>query len=144
MSASENKALLTRYFEEVWEKKNPQAARQFLAPDYKRHTSPTTTPYSVEDQIQRLTGIRAAFPDIQVTVEEMVAEDGFITFLSTMRGTHQGDILGVPPTGKKVEVILLDMIRIENGKFVEQWGGPDFFDLLRQLGAKFSQPEGTR
>ena len=57
-----------------------------------------------------------------------------------MRGTHQGEFLGIAPTGKEVTVSLPDMVRIENGKFVEQWGGPDLFDLIRQLGASVVQP----
>ena len=140
MSASENKDLLRRYFEEVWEKQNPEAVRLFLAPDYKRHTSPTAKPLTLDEQIQRLGGFRAAFPDIQIRVEEVIAEGDLISFRSTLRGTHQGELLGIAPTGKKVTVNLLDMVRIENGKFVEQWGGPDLYDLIRQLGASVVQP----
>jgi predicted ester cyclase len=55
-----------------------------------------------------------------------------------MCGTHHGELMGIAPTGKQVTVGLVDMIRVEDGKFVEQWGGPDLFDLLRQLGAVFS------
>lgn len=61
-----------------------------------------------------------------------------------MRGTHRGTFRGIPPTGKQVRVRLLDMVRVEDGKFVEQWGGPDLLDLLQQLGAVVSLPaEGT-
>jgi predicted ester cyclase len=55
-----------------------------------------------------------------------------------MRGTHQGEFLGIPPTGKQVTVGLVDVIHIENGKFVEQWGGPDLLDLVQQLGGEIS------
>ena len=66
------------------------------------------------------------------------AEGDRIAFRSTMRGTHRGEFLGIPPTGIQVTVGLLDVIRIENGKFVEQWGGPDLLDLVQQLGAEIS------
>jgi predicted ester cyclase len=135
MSIGENKTLLLRYIEAVWEQRNPHAARGFLAHDYKRQVSPTSKPLTRDEQIQRLVGFRAAFPDIQITVEEVVAEGHWISFRSRMRGTHLGEFLGRPPTGKQVEVILLDMIRIEDGQFIEHWGGPDLFDLLRQLDA---------
>ena len=59
-----------------------------------------------------------------------------IAFRSTFRGTHQGIFREMPPTGRRVTVRLLDLIRVENGSFAEQWGGPDLLDLLRQLGAK--------
>lgn len=138
MSVSENKALLRRYIREVWEKQNPAAAKEFLASNYRRHTSPVAAPLNLDDQVQRLIGFRAAFPDIQIVVEEVIAQGDLIAFRSTMRGTHNGELLGIAPTGKQVTVGLIDVIRVQDGKFVEQWGGPDLFDLLRQLGAVFS------
>ena len=138
MSASENKALLRRYFKEVWEKQNPAAVRRFLAPEYRRHTSPDAEPLTLDEQVQRLAGFRTAFPDIQIVVEQVIAEGDCLAFRSTMRGTHQGPLMGIAPTGKQVTVGLIDVIRVKGGKFVEQWGGPDLFDLLRQLGAVFS------
>lgn len=138
MSASENKALLRRYVREVWEKQNPAAVKEFLASNYRRHTSPDAAPLNPDDQVQRLIGFRTAFPDIQIVVEEVIAEGDHLAFRSTMRGTHTGELLGIAPTGRRVTVGLIDVIRVQDGKFVEQWGGPDLFDLLRQLGAVFS------
>lgn len=135
MPAEKNKALLRRYIEVVWDQQNPAAVDQFLAANYQRYLSPTSTPLTRTGQKHLLTGFRAAFPDIQITVEEVVAEGDRIAFRSTMRGTHQGEFRGIAPTGKRVTVGLLDLIRIENGQFVEQWGGPDLLDLLQQLGA---------
>lgn len=142
MSAKENKILLRRYFREVWEKQNPAAVKQFLASNYRRYTSPDTAPLTLHDQLQRLIGFCTAFPDIQIVVEEIIAEGDYIAFRSTMRGTHHGEFLGIAPIGKQVTVGLVDVIRVENGKFVEQWGGPDLFDLLRQLGMVFSVAAG--
>ncbi len=135
MSVDSNKDLLQRYIEAVWDNENPEAIDDFLAPNYRRHRSPTSPPLTRDEQKALLIGFRQAFPDVRITVEEMIAEDDRIAFRSTMRGTHQGELLGLAPTGKQVEFSLLDVIRIENGKFVEQWGGPDIYDLLRQLGA---------
>ncbi len=144
MSTEENKALLRRYIKEVWDKQNPAAVDEFLAPDYKRHRSPTIEPLTRDDQKQLLTKFRAAFPDIQLTVEEIIAEDDRVAFRSTIRATHQNEFLGIAPTGKKVTVGLVDVIHIENGKFVEQWGGPDFLDLVQQLGAEISVKESSQ
>jgi predicted ester cyclase len=138
MSAEQNKLLLKRYIEEVWEKENPAAVDDFLAPDYKRYRSSTATVLTREGQKQLLLGFRAAFPDVKITVEDVIAEDDKIAFRSIMRATHQGEFLGIAPTGQQVTFTLLDIIRIENNKFVEQWGGPDIYDLLRQLGAQFT------
>jgi predicted ester cyclase len=138
MSAEENKALLHRYVKEVWDKQNPAAIDDFLAPTYKRHRSPTAEPLNRDEQKQLLTNFRAAFPDIKLTVEEIIAEDDRIAFRSTIRATQQGEIFGISPTGKQITVGLVDVIHIKNGKFVEQWGGPDLLDLLQQLGAEIS------
>ena len=136
MSAKQNKALLHRYVNEVWNKKNPAAVDDFLAPTYRRHRSPTTPPLTREEQKQLLAGFRTAFPDIKITVEEVIAEEDKVAFRSTMHGAHQREFLGIAATGRQVAFTLLDVIRIEDGKFVEQWGGPDIHDLLQQLNAK--------
>ena len=143
MSAKENKALLWRYIENVWDKQNPATVDEFLAPNYKRHRSPTATPLTREQQKRLLIQFRAAFPDIQLTVEEVIAEDNRIAFRSTIRATHQGELFGIAPTGKQITVGLVDIIHIENGKFVEQWGGPDLLDLVQQLGAEISVKESS-
>jgi len=91
-----------------------------------------------DGQKELLTKFRTAFPDIQLIVEEIIAEDNRIAFRSTIRATHQGELFGIAPTGKQITVGLVDVIHIENGKFVEQWGGPDLLDLVQQLGAEIS------
>ena len=135
MSTELNKTLLHRYIEEVWEKENPAAVDNFLAPTYARHRSPTTPPLTREGQKQLLAAFRTAFPDVKITIEDVIAEGDKVAFRSTMRGTHQGEFLGIAPTGQEVTFGLLDVIRIEDDKFVEQWGGPDIYDLMQQLRA---------
>jgi len=135
MSVEQNRALLHRYIEEIWEKDNPAALDNFLASTYTRHRSPTAPPLTREGQKQLLTGFRAAFPDAKITFEDVIAEGDKVAFRSTIRGTHQGEFLGIAPTGQEVMLGLLDVVRVEDGKFVEQWGGPDIYDLLQQLGA---------
>ena len=141
MSPEENKALVRRYIEVVWNQKKTEALDELLAPNYRRYVSATSAPLSREGQRQRITGFHHAFPDLHFMVEDLFAEGDRVTFRVTMRGTHEGPfpyLQGVPPTGKKVTIAVLDVIRVEQGKFAEQWGGPDLFDLLQQLGAKVS------
>ena len=144
MSADADEALLRRYryIEDVWHRANVAALDDYLAADYRRHVSPTAPPLSLDGQKQRLAGFRAAFPDIQLTLEDVLVEDDRVVFRSTMRGTHKGEFQGIPPTGARVTVALLDTIRIQDGRIVEQWGGPDVLDLLRQLGATVASREG--
>lgn len=137
MSPDESKQLLERYVAEVWENGNLDALRDFLAADYRRHVSPTLPPLDLEEQTQRLAGFRSAFPDIELKVAEVIAEGDRIAFRSTITGTHRGELAGLPPTGKQISVGLVDVIRVEDGRFAEQWGGPNMADLFRQLGASF-------
>ena len=76
MSVEQNKALLHHYIEEVWNQENPAAVDKFLAPTYRRHRSPAQPPLTPEEQKQLLAGFRATFPDIKITVEDMIAEGG--------------------------------------------------------------------
>lgn len=142
MSPQEARDLLAEYIHAVWAEADPEAARRFLAPGFVRHTSPTGEPLDLEQQIERLHAFRTAMPDAAVTVEGVAVEGDLVAFRSTLRGTHRGPLLGIPATGRSVTVRLVDMIRIEDGRFAEQWGGPDMLDLVYQLGATIAPPEG--
>ena len=79
--------------------------------------------------------MREGFPDIQWTLEEMVAESDKVAARFIMRGTHQGTFFGVPPTGKKIMVQAMNIYRLADGQFVEERGQPDMLGLLQQIGA---------
>jgi predicted ester cyclase len=110
-------------------------ALPFFAPHYRRYLQATAPPLTGVEQQQRITGFRAAFPDLHFTVADMVAEGDRVVFRATMCGTHHGMFRGIAPTGKQVTVAVLDVVRIEQGMFAEQWGGPNLWELLEQLGA---------
>lgn len=134
-----DEVLLRRYIDAVWTQHDPTAVEEFLAPTYRRHLTPMRR-LDLAGQIERLETFWAAFPDAELTVEQVVAAGGFVAFRSTLRGTHLGPFLGIAPTGREVTVALLDLLRVEGGRFVEQWGGPDVFDLVHQLGAEVVAP----
>ncbi|MEK1895851.1 MAG: ester cyclase [Rhizobium sp.] len=79
--------------------------------------------------------MRGGFPDIQWTLEEIIAEDDKVAARFTMRGTHQGLFFGVEPTGKSILVQAMNFYRLADGKFVEERGQPDLLSLLQQIGA---------
>jgi predicted ester cyclase len=132
-----NKALVVSYFQ-AQAKGDADALAQIFAPDYKRYLSAVAPPLDATAQMQRLAGLRAAFPDLKVTVDNIIVEGNLVTVKLTAEGTHQGALMGIAPTGKSVRVWAIEIIRIENGKFVEHWGGPDNLDLLQQIGAVIS------
>jgi steroid delta-isomerase-like uncharacterized protein len=119
------KALARRYIEVVWNQKDSAALDELLAPDYKRYVSATATPLTREGQRQRVSGFHNAFPDVHFTIEDLFAEGDRVVFRATLRGTHEGVfpfMQGVPPTGKQVTVSVLDVVRVEGGRFAEHWG----------------------
>ncbi|MDQ3294877.1 MAG: ester cyclase [Actinomycetota bacterium] len=77
---------------------------------------------------------RTAFPDLEIQVEELVADDGKVAIAYTVSGTHQGDFEGHAPTGKRMSVRGLQLTRIEDGMVVERWGMSDQLTIHKQLG----------
>jgi steroid delta-isomerase-like uncharacterized protein len=135
MSAEENKASIRRYVEEAWNKGNVDIMDELMAAHYSRHMAISAPPLTREGQKQRILGFRRAFPDLCLTIEDMIAEGEKVSFRLTLRGTHQGEFMRVPPTGKQIEVGAVDVARFEDGKVVEQWGQTDMLGLLQQLDA---------
>ena len=135
---SDNSELLADYVRDVGEEGDLAALERYLSPSFQRHRSPVLPPLDRTEQIDRLRGIRAAFPDVTIVVQDVVAEADRVAFRSVLRGTHTGEFMGISPTGVAVTVGLLDLLRIKDGKFAEQWGGPDMHDMLGQLGATYS------
>ncbi len=138
MSAQENQSLIRQYVDQFVNRGNMAVADELLSPDYKRYLSPATPALTADQQKQRIAGMRAAFPDLHLSVEDIITEGDRVAFRGVVRGTQQGAFLGIAPTGKQVTVFAFDVVRIEHGKLVEHWGGPDLFSMLLQLGAVVS------
>jgi steroid delta-isomerase-like uncharacterized protein len=133
MSAQENKALVERFVEEFWNEGNTSAADELMAPDAEIHM-PTGEVVDV-DGLKGFAGtFRESFPDWHSTFEELVAEGDRVAERWTGRGTHQGELQGIPPTGKRVEVPGSVFYRIVGGKIVEFQGQLDMMGLMQQLG----------
>ena len=77
---------------------------------------------------------RSAFPDMQLTIEDQIAEGDKVVTRWTARGTHQGELMGIPPTGKQATVTGITVGRVANGKFVESWSNFDALGMMQQLG----------
>ena len=134
MSTEENIALVRRHVDEI-NNRNLAAAAECMTPDYVDHSDPPGTPPGPEPAIQRVQWFLAAFPDFQVTLEDVVAAGDKVVTYFVARGTHQGALMGIPPTGKQIEVRGMDINRLADGKMRERWAVLDQFGLLQQLGA---------
>jgi predicted ester cyclase len=134
MSAEQNKALARRVYEIV-STGDFGRAEEIVdqdAPDNELH--PDDPPAKLIDTFkQTFSEAREGFPDLSITVEDVMAEGDRVAARVVMRVTHQGEFQGLAPTGKRVEVKAIDMFRISNGKTVEHWGhADDPTDFLRQ------------
>ena len=134
MSVEENKAIVRRYLDEAWNKKNVNILDELMAPNYARYLPGQDKPLDREGQKKRIAGFHTAMPDLTFHIEDLFAEGDRVVFRLIIRGTHQGAFLGVAPTGKELTVTAIDIARLENGKIVDHWGQMDMLGLMRQLG----------
>jgi steroid delta-isomerase-like uncharacterized protein len=133
MSTETHKALCQRIVAEVM-RGNLDAAGELLTTDYSDHADPLGTPPGAESAKQRWAMLRTAFPDGRITIEDMIAEGDKVAVRFTFRGTHTGDFMGMPPSGKQVAVTGIDINRIASGKLAERWANFDTLGMLQQLG----------
>jgi len=141
MSAEENKALVHRFVEEFWNKGKTTAADELMASDAEIHmpTGEVLNP----DELKIFVGTwRESFPDWHSTFEELIAEEDRVAERWTGRGTHLGELQGIPPTGKRVEAPGSVFYRIVDGRIVEFRGQLDMMSLMQQLGV-ISSPQQT-
>ena len=128
-----NKELVRRFFEAV-ERGDLDALDDLVATDAIDHTPFPNQPAGIDGVKQTLAALRRAFPDFRQEILEMVAEGDRVAVRASLRGTHRGEFLGIPPTGRPVEVESIDILRVEGDKFVEHWGMVDQMALMGQLG----------
>ena len=134
MSVEENKALERRLYEEIYIKKNIAKAEQFFATNWICHPSPPGASPGLEGMKQQHVINSKAIPDMQVKLEDMVAEGDKIACRWTATGTHKGEFMGVPPTNKKITLTGIHIDRIAGGKVVETWNYTDMLGVMQQLG----------
>ena len=134
MSTEENKARVRRWYE-AFNPQNPAGAFEDCAPDYVMHGTGVFPDMDLASAKQLTTAFWAAFPDMHVVVEDLIAEGDKVVSRYTIRATHQGEFMGIPPTGKQVSFTAIEIDRIKDGKVVETWANLDVLGLMQQLGA---------
>ena len=132
-----NKELARRFMDEVWNKGNLGFIDQVTSSNFVSHdpASPENSGSGVESVRRFAEMYRSAFPDIQMTVEDVIAEGDKVVTRWTVRATHQGELLGIPPSGNRVEVTGISIDRLEGNKFVETWSNYDTLGMMQQIGA---------
>ena len=134
MVIQDNKELVRRYVEEVFNRRNLAAIDEFVAADEIDHTLPPGMPPNATGTKRAIEVFLKAFPDLHVTIDDIVVEGDKVAVRFTSRGTQRGAFAGIPPTGRPVAIQSYQIGRVANGKFVEVWGVDDQIGMLRQLG----------
>ncbi|MDZ7359293.1 MAG: ester cyclase [candidate division KSB1 bacterium] len=132
--SEQNKALSRRITEECFNKGNLAVADEFVAANFTDHGAPPGLAPGAEGFKQLVAMYRNAFPDMRITIEDVIAEGDKVVMRWTARGTHKGDLMGIAPTGKTVTVTGIGIDRIANGKIVEHWESFDQMGMMQQLG----------
>lgn len=131
-----NKAVVRQMVEDVFNGGKVALIDAYLAPDFvEREELPPGLPRD-RDGVTALIGIfHGAFPDFTAMIDDIVAEGDRVVVRQTWSGTHRGEFMGIPATGRQVSFGVIDILRMADGKCVEHWGQMDSMGLMMQLGA---------
>ena len=124
-----------RASEEIWGKGNTAAIDQLYAYDYVNLSPAPGLPNDREGIKMEVEMYRSAFPDMAVEIHDIVADESKCVVRYTASGTHEGDLMGMPPTGRSVKIDGVSIAHIENGKIVREYALNDTMSLMEQLGA---------
>jgi steroid delta-isomerase-like uncharacterized protein len=135
MSIEQNKAVVRQFVEEVINQGNISLIDELLTSDFVEHEElPPGMPAGREATKAMFTMMRSAFPDTKATIEHLIAEGNEVALHITWTGTHEGEFMDIPPTGKSVSINGVDIFGIAEGKIAEHWGVTDMMTLMQQLG----------
>jgi predicted ester cyclase len=130
-----NKKLVAQFVEDVFNEGNLDSMDQYLAEGYVEHTSgPNPDVEGIPAAREYHGTLNEAFPDFEVTIEDLIAEGNKVVQRSRISGTHEGEFMDIPPTGNEIDVPGALICRIEDGKVAESWGLNDTLGLMAQLG----------
>ncbi len=133
--SEENKAIVRRIVQEIWNGGNLDLADELITPDYVDNVAGSGSPVGPEGFKDAVSGVRDAFPDFTITIKDMISEGDKVALVWTFIGTHKGELMGIAPTEKLIEFDGIYLYRFKDGKLVERSGKRDMFKLMSQLGA---------
>jgi steroid delta-isomerase-like uncharacterized protein len=131
MPVEDNKAAVRRFYQEVINARNLEALDELLVPDGVDHTFGSQNTEQVK---QFFAMLHQAIPDLHAEIHDVIGDGDLVAARVSYTGTHQGEWLGIPATGKQTATNGVDFFRMQDGRQAEHWGGPDTLSLLIQLG----------
>ena len=133
--SEENKAVIRRIYEEFINQGNINTFDELVSSDFIDHEEFADLPPTAEGVKQVFAMFRSAFPDLQATIHDLIAEGDKAVARATWSGSHKGEFMGIPASGKSVTFGVIDVFRFAGGKVVEHWGQSDELGLMQQIGA---------
>ena len=130
----EPKTVVRRFVDEYQTKADERAFAELLHPDVLDHSRPPGIAAGADGVHQQFDGFRAAFDGFRAEILDQIAEGDKVVTRMTARGTHEGDLPGIPATGNRLEMTATAIHRIEDGKLAEHWSNKDELAFLQQLG----------
>jgi len=136
----QNKHIVLRFNREVIEGSNEQVFWDLISPDFINRTATPSAPSGPEGMISTFRLLRSAFPNLRVRIHDQLAEGDKVVTRKTIAGVHQGEFMGIPPSGREIHIEVIDIVRILNGRYIEHWGINTLPAVLAELSAADSSP----
>jgi steroid delta-isomerase-like uncharacterized protein len=137
-----NAELSRRIFEDVWNRKNLNAVDEIISADYVHHDANSPAAAGIDGYKQFVTYYMSAFPDAQFTIHDAFTDGENEVTRWTVTGTHEGELAGIPRTGRRFSVTGISIGRIKNGKITESWNSWDALGMMQQLGVVPAEAKG--
>ena len=139
---ADNKEMASRIAEEAWGEGNLEVIDEYLADDFVSHNPALPEDvHGPEGYKETIRMFRSAFPDLSLTIEDRIADGNEVVLRLSQSGTHKGVLMGIEPTGQRVETTGIVIGRVENGKAAEEWAYLDRLGMMQQLGVVESPTE---
>lgn len=133
-TTTQNKQTVIRFNKEFIEQGSMDAFKELVADDVINHNAPAGSSHGPDSMLYFLKHVlQAGFPDLQVEILDQVAEGDKVTTRKVFHATHTGEVMGIPPSHKKVSIHVIDIIRLRDGKYIEHWGASNFSDVLKEI-----------
>lgn len=134
MTAEENKAVIQRAYDELWNERNIDVVDELVTEDFLNHAAPPDRQRGRPGLKDVVRMFEVAFPDFRYEVEDVISEGEKVAVRDVFRGTHEGDFMGIPATGERVTMEAIHIYRLSEGKLAEHWVARDDLGMMQQLG----------
>jgi len=133
MTTEQNKQVVIRFNKEFFESGNTEITKELLSDSFTNHTAPPSAPKDASAMIAFITGFHKGFSNISVRIDEVLAEDDKVSLRKTITATNTAEFMGKTATGKKVEMNVIEIDILKNGKITDHWSRNDFLQVMQGL-----------